>query len=304
MSIATAIANAQARVEAAYDALEAKGATMPATQNLANMPNAIQSIQTGGDESALLVTIKGETGTDITLPSGLNATRALDGLFYGNTKVKYVTIPSNITRVGLYAFYAANNLLRVNSNTDGVCNLWEGITELADYCFYSCSKLTSVIFPSTLKTIKTSIFNSCGKLVSADFSRATLVTSFGSYLFANCPSFTTMIWPPNITQTGTHTFLGCSSLTSIRIPDTITKIGASCFYLDNNLLEIDFGNTRSSVPTLENINAFYTTNQTTIADRKIIVPDALYDSWIAATNWKNTNYGIKNQIIRYSDYYV
>ena len=329
MSIATAIANAQARVEAAYDALEAKGATMPATQNLANMPNAIQSIQTGGDESALLVKIKGYTAEDVTLPSGLAYKYALEGLFYYNTNIKYVTIPTNITRIGWGAFTQASSLLRINSSTNGVVNLWEGITELAEYCFRGCSKITSVNIPSTVTTLGGYIFQGCSLLANVDFSSATslkyingayvfrdctsltsidmsavtLVTTWGANLFQGCTSLVSAVLPPNLTATNSNTFYGCRSLASIRIPDSVTSIGASCFYNCNNLLVIDFGNTRASVPTLSNINAFYTTNATTISDRKIIVPDALYSSWIAANNWKNTTYGIKNQIIAYSDYY-
>ena len=303
MSIATAIANAQARVEAAYDALEAKGATMPATQNLANMPNAIATIQNGGDESALLVAIKGNTATDVTLPSGLSAQYALEGLFYYNTKVKYVTIPTNITRIGWGAFRRATSLLRVNSSTDGVVNLWEGVTEISEGSFRECSKITSVSIPSTLRAAGASAFQGCSLLHDIDMSAATTLTTWSSGIFQNCTSLASVILPPNLTATGTTLFSGCSSLASISIPDTVTNIGASCFYNCNNLLVIDFGNTRASVPTLANISAFYTTDATTISDRKIIVPDALYSSWIAANNWKSTTYGIKNQIIAYSDYY-
>lgn len=47
MSIATAIQNAQAKVAAAYTACNAKGATMPQTQDLANLPSTIGSISGG-----------------------------------------------------------------------------------------------------------------------------------------------------------------------------------------------------------------------------------------------------------------
>lgn len=45
MSISSAISNAQNKVAAAYTALSNKGATLPATQNLSNMPSCINSIQ-------------------------------------------------------------------------------------------------------------------------------------------------------------------------------------------------------------------------------------------------------------------
>ena len=56
MSIETAIQNAQQKVANAYTAVDNKGGTLPATQNLANLPNAIDSIQTGGDITALTIT--------------------------------------------------------------------------------------------------------------------------------------------------------------------------------------------------------------------------------------------------------
>ena len=52
MSIATAIAAAQAKVAAAYSKCNDKGATMPQTQNLSNLANCIDSIQAGGGGNA------------------------------------------------------------------------------------------------------------------------------------------------------------------------------------------------------------------------------------------------------------
>lgn len=48
MSIATAITAAQGKVANAYTAVSNKGGTLPATQNLNNLPTAINSISTGG----------------------------------------------------------------------------------------------------------------------------------------------------------------------------------------------------------------------------------------------------------------
>lgn len=50
MSIATAIQNAQAKVAAAYTACDAKGATMPQTQDLSNLADCIGSISGGGGD--------------------------------------------------------------------------------------------------------------------------------------------------------------------------------------------------------------------------------------------------------------
>jgi hypothetical protein len=52
--------------------------------------------------------------------------------------------------------------------------------------------------------------------------------------------------------------------------------------------------THTSVPTLSNTNAF----QNIPTDCKIIVPDNLYDTWIAATNWSTYS----SNIIKKSDW--
>lgn len=61
MSIATAIQNAQQRVANAYTAISNMGGTLPATQNLANMPTAIASIPTGGSSDPQMYRIIGAT---------------------------------------------------------------------------------------------------------------------------------------------------------------------------------------------------------------------------------------------------
>lgn len=55
MSIASAITAAQTKVANAYTAVNSKGGTLPATQNLTNLPTAINSIPSGG--SGILETI-------------------------------------------------------------------------------------------------------------------------------------------------------------------------------------------------------------------------------------------------------
>lgn len=55
MSIASAIQNAQQRVANAYDAVETKGGTLPNTQNLSNLPDAILSIPAGSGGDSVTV---------------------------------------------------------------------------------------------------------------------------------------------------------------------------------------------------------------------------------------------------------
>lgn len=90
MSIATALVAAQGRVADCYTAISNKGGTLPATQNLSNMPTAISSIPSGG-------TIDSLTITPTTSQQTISASGGVDG--YSPITVNAVTssIDANIT---------------------------------------------------------------------------------------------------------------------------------------------------------------------------------------------------------------
>ena len=95
-----------------------------------------------------------------------------------------------------------------------------------------------------------------------------------------------------MTSIGDFAFRNCYSLASVVIPNGVTSIGSSAFNGCYSLAILDF-RTHTSVPTLSNTNAF-----TSVAsDLKIVVPDGLYDTWIAATNWSTyASYIIKASV--------
>lgn len=89
-----------------------------------------------------------------------------------------------------------------------------------------------------------------------------------------------------VTSIGNSAFYECFSLTSIVIPSSVTSIGESAFHNCRSLTKYDFSQC-TAVPALSSTNPFSYINGIC----KIIVPDSLYDSWIAASNWsKYANY--------------
>lgn len=71
MSIESAITNAQGKVANAYVAISNKGGTLPATQNLSNMPTAISSIPEATEPTlASLTVLPSTTAQTLTPPSG------------------------------------------------------------------------------------------------------------------------------------------------------------------------------------------------------------------------------------------
>lgn len=154
------------------------------------------------------------------------------------------------------------------------------------------------------------------EITATDLSGATKI---GYAAFQKCTSLSSLIIPDTVTEFDWGAFSECTKLSSVAIPNSVTKIGDSSFYNCSNISSFIFGNgltnidirafrqctkcviydfsSATSVPTLANVNAF----QTTRADKKIIVPDALYDQWKAANNWNSSTNGIVDAITKASE---
>ena len=98
------------------------------------------------------------------------------------------------------------------SNYSGAINIpstvmWNGklyyVTSIGDGAFYK-SNITSVVIPSSVKTIE-------------------------EQAFINCYSLTSVIIPSSVTAIGESAFSGCRSLTSVNIPSSVTTIGGYAF---------------------------------------------------------------------------
>lgn len=87
MTIASAISNAQAKVADAYTAVSGMGGTLPTTQNLSNLPTAINSIPAGSAVEAKNfynlggVTITSNVATGFGPSKGILIPNTLDGLY-------------------------------------------------------------------------------------------------------------------------------------------------------------------------------------------------------------------------------
>ena len=141
------------------------------------------------------------------------------------------------------------------------------------------------------------MFFSCSSLTTAPKLPATTLASYCyTYMFGNCTSLTSA---PELPATNLNTscydsmFRECTALKRIKMNASSRSWGESMFYGCTSLELVDMTGS-TGVPQLSNVNNFANTNDT----YKIVVPDSLYDTWIAATNWAS----IASHIMKKSDW--
>ena len=197
-----------------------------------------------------------------------------------------ISIPSGVRSIGNYAFSRCHSLQSVSISS--------GVTSIGTYAFSNCYSLQSVSIPSGVTSVGNYVFSYCFSLQSISIPSG--VTSIGTSAFSNCYSLQSVSISSGVTSIGTSAFSNCFSLQSISIPSGVTSIGTSAFNSCYSIRVYDFSN-HASVPSLSNVNAFGNTSTT----KKIIVPDALYDTWKAASNWSSTTNNIVNCIVKASE---
>ncbi len=142
--------------------------------------------------------------------------------------------------------------------------------------FGGCTELQSVMATIDLPklTTKTNVQNFASTCWNLDPSNITFTNCTYMPYFGYC-------------YTGLH---------YIKIPSSVTTIPNDTFRDCFHLYVVDFRD-HTAVPTLDNANAFILNSNT---KQKIVVPDALYDTWIATAPWNNAT--LVTRIISASDY--
>ena len=147
-----------------------------------------------------------------------------------------------------------------------------------DYAFNVCEHLKNVSLPVATE-IKASAFYNCIGLQSV---YAPLAQTIGSMAFYYC-TVLPEIDLPSVSSIGGSCFRGCVVLRKINIGGDVGTIPANCFGNCSAITALLLPNV-TKVTTLQNANAL---TGTPIASGTgyIYVPDALVDSFKAATNW-------------------
>ncbi|MGI6689325.1 MAG: leucine-rich repeat domain-containing protein [Christensenellales bacterium] len=192
-----------------------------------------------------------ESLTGITLPEGLQ--NIGDGAFHGCISLTGITLPDSLKTMGDNPFERTKAELLLSPDhphfalVDGMlihkgekclvcypygsraetCVVPEGILQIGDSAFSSCSSLTGITLPEGLQSIGNDAFFLCSSLTSIALPEG--LQSIGNDAFSYCRNLTNIALPEGLQSIGDWAFLCCYSLTGITLPEGLQSIGDRAF---------------------------------------------------------------------------
>jgi hypothetical protein len=206
--------------------------------------------------------------------------------------INKVEIGDGVTLIDSYAFTLCNSLksiairadaTTIDSNAFNKCysiesvTMDDGVTGVGNNAFGNCYILKSVTIPGSVKSIGTYAFSNCCAIESIAIPGMTRISG---YAFSGCSDLKSVEIQGDVTYIDTCAFQKCYTLETVTFQGNVTTIAEQAFYDCWCVRCYDFTKC-TAVPTLINPNALYRISPCC----EIRVPAALYDEWIAATNW-------------------
>ncbi|MBR6032939.1 MAG: leucine-rich repeat protein [Bacteroidaceae bacterium] len=148
----------------------------------------------------------------------------------------HATLPTNTTRVEWIETepnYSGDIVIPETISYNGK-TYW--VTGINEYAFYKCGNLTSVTFPSSLRSIGKYAFYKCGNLTSVTLPGSLGI--IGSYAFSDCTGLVSVSIPKGMKEIYDHIFYKCTGLKSITIPEGVTYIGLEAFAYCSGLTDV------------------------------------------------------------------
>ncbi len=211
-----------------------------------------------GKKCAIISRYMGDSSaTHVTVPymiDGLKVTRLSGQVFYYNSKITEVTLPSSVKIIYPTAFRGMPNLEKIGLNnnpnfeftggvlyardrdknnqddeddTDSVMRGYYNGNEVKKSVIYCASKSKQIEIPNGVTTIEDTAFESCENLEHVILPNT--ITAIGEYAFYRCTSLQDITIPYGTNYIGDYAFSECKALRKVDFPSTLEYIGSYAF---------------------------------------------------------------------------
>lgn len=195
---------------------------------------AIKNLKLTGEIGAADYTFMKEEMTSLMRLNLKEVESKIDGVykipssaFSGKTTLIKCVLPDKLERIEKGAFS--------KTSLTGTVILPEGLKYVSGFgntvggIITGGTKITSIVFPSTLEEIGDFAFNSCMSLM-CELSIPESVRKIGEDAFGGCPLKGTLLLPDALETLGEGAFSGCDFTGLLRIPTKIKEIPSTAFY--------------------------------------------------------------------------
>lgn len=151
-----------------------------------------------------------------------------------NTSVEHeVVVPETIqdvtvTSIAAEAFKSCTSVTKITIPAT--------VKYIGEFAFYDCDKLTEVTLPDSVIEIGTGAFRGCALLNNVVLPSS--LTEVADQLFWECPSLSDITFGNAVTVIGEGAFYNCDALTSMVVPETVKEVKTSAFYGCDGLTSI------------------------------------------------------------------
>lgn len=176
-------------------------------------------------------------GSDLKTINIGSTVRKLPEWIFTFSGVEEVNIANGLEEISKKVFYECGSLKSIVFPSS--------VTTIREYAFYNCSGLKQVQMTNSVTSIEEAAFAQCTSLESINLS--TGLTVISKWFFENCNSLQNCTIPDSITKIENYAFRECLGLTTITIPQNVSEIGTGVFTECSNLAEIIIQRERDSI---------------------------------------------------------